>query len=132
MRMFALVRAFVLLMWPVSLFAAPALSQSLEGVPGAQWFLASFLSTLGGVTAFFFQLNAKFDDPNYKPITKARLWVMLGSQMFCSWLAGAVFFLLGLHWSLPFFLLGATVAVSSFMGAKALDIVASRMFKNER
>lgn len=130
--MFRTTLILLLLSWPPAIYAATELKQALDGVPGAQWLIASGLSTLGGVTAFFFQLNNAFSDPNYKPIPNGRLWVMLISQMLCSWLAGAVVFFLGLHQQMQFFMLGATVAVGSFMGAKAIEIVAGRMFKHER
>lgn len=124
MRLFGGIRLLILLLWPTTLLAAPALQQSFDSVPGIAWLVASALSTLGGVTALMYRLQMQLENPDYKPVK--RLWVLVTSQMLCSWLAGAIFFLLGLHWEFPLFLLGASVAVASFGGAKSIESVASR------
>jgi hypothetical protein len=123
MRLFNGIRLLILLLWPTTLLAAPAFQQSFDSVPGIAWLVASALSTLGGVTALMYRLQMQLENPEYKPVN--RLWALVVSQMLCSWLAGAIFFLLGLHWEFPLFLLGASVAVASFGGAKSIESVAS-------
>lgn len=126
MRLFNAIRTLLLFMWPASLLAAPALQQSFDSVPGIAWLVASALSTLGGVTALMYRLQMQLEQPDPpEPIRVRRFWVLVASQMLCSWLAGAVFFLLGLHWQWPLFMLGAAVAVASFGGAKSIESVAN-------
>lgn len=127
MSIFNFIRAFVLCMWPASLFAAPAIQQSFESVPGIAWLVASGLSTLGGVTALMFRLESQINRPDAVPLTQARLWVLVASQMLLSWLAGSIFFLLGLHWEMPIFLTGAVVAMASFGGAKSIEYAWNRI-----
>lgn len=125
MRLFNAIKVFVAMMWPTSLLAAPVIQQSFDSVPGVAWFVVSLLSTLGGVTALMYRLQQQLDNPD-KPVKFERLWILVTSQMLCSWLAGSIFFLLGLHWEWPMFLLGAAVAVASFGGAKTIEAVAER------
>lgn len=125
MRLFQAIRIFIAMMWPTSLFAAPVIQQSFDSVPGIAWLVVSALSTLGGVTALMYRLQMQLENPD-KPVKFERLWILVASQMLCSWLAGAIFFLLGLHWEWPLFLLGAAVTVASFGGAKTIEAVAER------
>lgn len=127
MKLFNLIRAFVICMWPASLFAAPAIQQSFESVPGIAWLVASGLSTLGGVTALMFRLEAQINQKDAPALEGSRLWIMVASQMLLSWLAGAIFFLLGLHWEMPIFLTGAVVAMASFGGAKSIEYAWNRI-----
>lgn len=129
MRLFYTIKAFILCMWPATLFAAPALQQSFESIPGIAWLVASALSTLGGVTALMYRLQMQLEQPD--PPRPVRLWVLVSSQMLCSWLAGSIFFLLGLHWEWPLFLLGASVAVASFGGAKSIESVANWLISSK-
>lgn len=129
MRLFNAIRVIVLLLWPASILAAPALQQSFDSVPGIAWLVTAALSTLGGVTALMYRLQMQLENPDYKPVK--RFWVLVASQMLCSWLAGAIFFLLGLHWEWPLFLLGASVAAASFGGAKSIESVASWLISHK-
>lgn len=125
MRLFHAIRIFIAMMWPTSLLAAPVIQQSFDSVPGIAWLVVSLLSTLGGVTALMYRLQQQLENPD-KPVKFDRLWILVTSQMLCSWLAGSVFFMLGLHWEWPLFLLGAAVAVASFGGAKTIEAVAEK------
>lgn len=127
MRLFAAIRIFLVCMWPTSLLAAPVIQQSFESVPGIAWLVVSALSTLGGVTALMYRLQMQLDHPDAQMPTPRRLWVLVASQMLCSWLAGSIFFLLGLHWEWPLFLLGAAVACASFGGAKTIEAVSDKI-----
>lgn len=126
MKAFARLKLFVLLLWPASLWAAPmVIEQSFDSVPGVAWLVAAGLSTLGGVTAFMYRLAQRFENPESPPIK--HLWLQWFSQMLCSWFAGSIVFLLGLHWEWPLFLVAACVAIGSFGGAKVVQELSERL-----
>lgn len=123
MRLLQGLRVFILALWPGTVLAATSIQQSFESVPLMAWLVGTVLSTLGGATALMLRLMQQMENPE-TPIPK-RLKLMVASQMLCSWLAGAAFFLLGLHFEWPLFLLCASVAIASFGGAKTLESLGS-------
>lgn len=135
MRLFAVIRAFVLCMWPASLWAAESMSGGLTSLSTPAWLSLVGLSTLGGVTALLFRINAQInsavDANSPAPVPIHNLWVLALSQMLSSWLAGAIFLLIGMHFEWASALLGAAVAISSFGGAKSIEVAATWLNANK-
>ncbi len=126
MRYVAAIKLFLFMLWPASIYAAPlVIEQSFDSVPGVAWMVVAALSTLGGVTAFMHKLTQRLENPDL-PAPK-RLWLQWFAQMLCSWFAGSIVFLLGLHWEWPLFLLAAIVAISSFGGAKVIQALSDNV-----
>lgn len=127
MRVFAIIRALVFALWPMAAVAAP-LSTSLEA---DKWWWSLGMATLGTLTAVLGRINAQIeaqseDQPTKKPLTGLQWSVLVASQMSFCWLAGAIFYLLGLHWQLPPYVLPVTVALASFGGARSVEYAMTR------
>lgn len=135
MRRVHFLQAFMWALWPPTLWAAPLIQQSFDGVPLVAWMLACVLSTMGGVCAFMLQLVALMKqsppEPGKPPAPQPSTLIMLGTQMVCSWFAGSLFFLGCLHYQTPLYLNGIVVGVASFGGAKSIEWLWTKIFKTE-
>lgn len=128
MRVFAVIRALVFALWPMAAVAAP-LSTSLEA---DKWWWSLGMATLGTLTAVLGRINAQIEaqssdtTPAKKPLTGLQWSILVASQMSFCWLAGAIFYLMGLHWQLPPYVLPVTVALGSFGGARSVEYAMTR------
>ena len=126
MALLRVVRVFLLLAWPATLFAAQSLQSAITGVGWVTWLMLAVLSTLSGVTALFWRLADMFKDPA-RPVP-AHLHFVIAAQMLSSWLAGILAFVLSMHFEVPEWWMCACIIGASFAGSRFIDKVSERLF----
>lgn len=124
-----LFRALIVLMWtPAFAFAAVLATTGADNsplnIPLSMLVATMFISTLSGATTLALRIVSELRADPPKPLVHP--WPYCIAHMFGSWLAGTLFFLLGMAQGAGVWLLLAMVLVSSFGGAKVLELAAER------
>lgn len=118
--------ALVLFIWPPGVvMAASVMREGVADVSLALAGVALMLSTLSGITALLWRLERELRaQPSH---SLPRPWLLVGSHMACSWLAGALAFALCEAQSLNEWLEVAAVIAASFSGATFVQSAAERL-----
>lgn len=134
MKVFLAAYSIIAMMWPLSVWAA-AVSTTIES---DKWWWSLGMATLGTLTAVLSRIHGQIEElrnedpatpPKKKPLTTLGWAVLVASQMSFCWLAGAMFYLMGLHWGLPQYVLPVTVAAACIGGAKSVEWLMNKVLQ---
>lgn len=134
MRVFIAAYAVIMMMWPLSVWAA-VVSTTIES---DKWWWSLGMASLGTLTAVLSRINSQIEElrnedpnapPKKKPLTTLGWAILVASQMSFCWLAGAMFYLMGLHWGLPQYVLPVTVAAACIGGAKSVEWLMNKVLQ---
>lgn len=126
MLLLRVIRGFLILAWPATVFAAQNLGEAFGSIGWATGLILFLLSTMSGLTALFWRLADMFKSPD-RPVPQY-LHLVIVAQMLSSWLAGVLAFLLAMHFEVSPWWLGASIVAASFAGSRAIDMLSARIY----
>lgn len=125
-----LMKALLALMWGGTATAATvALTNPALEVDPVLMLLSAIISTLAGATTLAIRVNNLLlaEDGKAEPRPLVRPWLFAIAHMLGSWLTGVAFFLYSRSQSMDVWMTLLVVLVFSFVGAKAIEMLAERI-----
>ena len=122
-------RMLLILLWAPAVVwagtvAGSTAASSLDSVPLSFVLISTMLSTGSGATALLLRIDKELQGNPGQPLP--RPWLFCSAHMGGSWLAGTLGFILGRQQDMDVWLAMGLVIISSFLGAKFIEMVAER------
>lgn len=122
-------RMLLILLWTPAVVwagtvASSNLANGLDTVPLSFVLISTMLSTGSGATALLLRIDKELQGNPGQPLP--RPWLFCSAHMGGSWLAGTLGFILGRQQNIDVWLAMGLVIISSFLGAKFIEMVAER------